>query len=221
MNYIITIVSPKDLAKVTAIHDELSVPVYATFIARGTAARSMLDLLGIESNKRRVVMAAANTEKAARLVEEIRKRLYIGVPGHGVVISVPIKSIGGGRTVNVLSEGEKPTKEMPQTSGKYELIVAIANEGRTDDVMNAARSVGAAGGTVLHGKGTATEETAKFLNISIASEKEVILIVAKKDRKSEIMRAVLEKAGPGKPAGAILFSVPVATVAGFGMYEEQ
>ena len=123
--------------------------------------------------------------------------------------------------MNVLSEGEKPTKEMPQTSGKYELIVAIANEGRTDDVMNAARSVGAAGGTVLHGKGTATEETAKFLNISIASEKEVILIVAKKDRKSEIMRAVLEKAGPGKPAGAILFSVPVATVAGFGMYEEQ
>ena len=122
--------------------------------------------------------------------------------------------------MNVLSEGEKPVKEMPQTSNKYELIVVIANEGRTDAVMNAARSAGATGGTVLHGKGTAAEEAARFLNISIASEKEVILMVTKKEQKIGVMRAILENAGPGTEAGAILFSVPVATVAGFGMIEE-
>ena len=100
------------------------------------------------------------------------------------------------------------------------LIVAVANEGRTDTVMNAARAAGAAGGTVIHGKGTASEEAAHFFNISIASEKEMIFIVSKKEQKAQIMRSVLEKAGPGTEAGAVLFSLPVTSVDGFGLFDD-
>lgn len=100
------------------------------------------------------------------------------------------------------------------------LIVAVANEGRTDTVMNAARAAGAAGGTVIQGKGTASEEAAHFFNISIASEKEMIFIVSKKEQKAQIMRSVLEKAGPGTEAGAVLFSLPVTSVEGFGLFED-
>lgn len=100
------------------------------------------------------------------------------------------------------------------------LIVAVANEGRTDTVMNAARAAGAAGGTVIHGKGTASEEAAHFFNISIASEKEMIFIVSKKEQKTQIMRSVLEKAGPGTEAGAVLFSLPVTSVEGFGLFDD-
>lgn len=100
------------------------------------------------------------------------------------------------------------------------LIVAAANEGRTDTVMNAARAAGAAGGTVIHGKGTASEEAAHFFNISIASEKEMIFIVSKKEQKAQIMRSVLEKAGPGTEAGAVLFSLPVTSVEGFGLFDD-
>ena len=100
------------------------------------------------------------------------------------------------------------------------LIVAVANEGRTDTVMNAARAAGAAGGTVIHGKGTASEEAAHFFNISIASEKEMIFIVSKKEQKAQIIRSVLEKAGPGTEAGAVLFSLPVTSVEGFGLFDD-
>lgn len=100
------------------------------------------------------------------------------------------------------------------------LIVAAANEGRTDTVMNAARAAGAADGTVIHGKGTASEEAAHFFNISIASEKEMIFIVSKKEQKAQIMRSVLEKAGPGTEAGAVLFSLPVTSVEGFGLFDD-
>lgn len=31
---------------------------------------------------------------------EERRRLYIDAPGNGIVISVPIKSVGGGSTLN-------------------------------------------------------------------------------------------------------------------------
>ena len=100
------------------------------------------------------------------------------------------------------------------------LIIAVANEGRTDTVMNAARAAGAADGTVIHGKDTASEEAAHFFNISIASEKEMIFIVSKKEQKSQIMRSVLEKAGPGTEAGAVLFSLPVTSVEGFGLFDD-
>ena len=100
------------------------------------------------------------------------------------------------------------------------LIVAVANEGRTDTVMNAARAAGAADGTVIHGKGTASEEAAHFFNISIASEKEMIFIVSKKEQKAQIMRSVLEKAGPVTEAGAVLFSLPVTSVEGFGLFDD-
>ncbi len=220
MNCIISVVSPAAEEQLSDIHSELSVPIFVTLHGRGTAVKSMLDLLGIESSEKRIVIAVANNKKTENLIKTIKNRLYIGVPGHGIVVSVPIKSIGGGKTVSVLSEGEIPVKEKPEISNVYELIVAITNEGRTDMVMNAARLAGAAGGTVLHGKGTAGEEAMRFLNISIASEKEVILIVAKKEQKADLMRTVLEKAGPSSEAGTVLFSMPVSSIAGFNMFDE-
>ena len=217
MNYVISICDPRALPTLTALCAELSLPVNVVLHAHGTAVRSMLDILGIESNEKRVVMTVANTEKTKRLIEEQKRRLFIGVPGHGIVVAVPIKSIGGGKTVAFLNGTQQPAKYTPELNYSYELIVAIANEGRTDQVMNAARAAGAAGGTVLHGKGTGSENAEKFYNVSIASEKEVILIVAKAEQKAGIMKAILEKAGPASEAGTLAFSLPTSEVAGFGL----
>ena len=116
-------------------------------------------------------------------------------------------------------EENASVKTPPPGSYAYELIIVVAREGQTDLVMNAARAAGAHGGTVLHGKGTGAKSDPKFHNISIAEEKEVILIVSKSEEKSEIMRSILKKAGPDKPAGAIVFSLPATEVAGFGFFD--
>lgn len=217
MNYVISICDPRALNTLTGLCAELELPVSVVLHAHGTAVRSMLDILGIESNEKRVVLTIATQEKTRRLIDEQKRRLFIGVPGHGIVVSVPIKSIGGGKTVAFLGGSQQPAKYTPELNYSYELIVAIANEGRTDLVMNAARSAGAAGGTVLHGKGTGSDKAEKFYSVSIAQEKEVILIVAKTEQKAGIMRAILEKAGPNTEAGTIVFSLPTSEVAGFGL----
>ncbi len=56
-----------------------------------------------------------------------------------------------------------------------------------------------------------------FYKVSIASEKEVILIVSAASQKAAIMKAIIEQAGPDTKAGAITFSLPVSEVAGFGI----
>ena len=221
MNYIISITTPAALPVLENICENIGLKLNVTLHGHGTAVQSMLDLLGIESNEKRIVFSIASPEKTKAFIAAQTQRMHIGVPGHGIVIAVPVKSIGGGKTVAYLTGDEnKSAKYTPPASYAYELIVVVASEGNTDLVMNAARSAGARGGTVLHGKGTGAKGDERFHNISIAHEKEVILIVSSSEHKSEIMRAILKKAGPDTPAQAIVFSVPASEVAGFGMFSE-
>lgn len=222
MNYLISVVNPAAMEQVCEIAAALDLPQTVTMLGHGTAAQSMLDLLGIESTEKRVIMTVANPEKTRQFIKNMRQQLYIGIPGHGIVIAVPIKSVGGGKTLAYLNNGEQQTaRYTPELNSKYELIIIVANEGRTDQVMNAARAAGATGGTVLHGKGSGSQNPKKFYNVSIASEKEVILMVAQSDRKATIMQSVLHQAGPDSEAGAVLFSLPVSEVAGFGLMEDS
>ena len=220
MNFIISITSPEALPVLTEVCEDMALPLNVTLSGRGTAVKSMLDVLGIESNLKRIMFSVANEEKTREFITRQKRQLHIGVPGHGIVIAVPVKSIGGGKTVAYLRGEDGTAKYTPSLNYAYELIVVIANEGRTDTVMNAARAAGARGGTVLHGKGTGSEAAMKFLNISIADEKEVILIVAPTAEKTAIMSEILKKAGPDTDAKAIAFSLPTSAVAGFGFSGE-
>lgn len=142
------------------------------------------------------------------------------MPSQGIAAAIPIKSVGGEKAVDYLNSNEKNAKYIPQINTEHELIVTVANVGSTDDVMNAARKAGARGGTVIHGKGTGRAQTQKFYNLSIASEKEVILIISSAEKKADIMRSILEEAGPNTKAGALVFSLPTTQIAGFGLLEE-
>ena len=96
----------------------------------------------------------------------------------------------------------------------HELVVVIANQGHTDQVMDAARSAGATGGTVVHAKGAGTDLAKKFFGVSIASEKELVFILAKEEDRRPIMKAVMAKAGMQTDAQALVFSMPVSDIAG-------
>lgn len=221
MNYVISIINPEEEKTLTTICQKLELPITVVLHGHGTAVRSMLDLLGIESNEKRMLITIAGREKTKELIREEKRQLFIGVPGHGIVVSVPVKSIGGGKTVAFLDKGRQMESKTPEFNFAYELILVICNEGRTDMVMNAAREAGAAGGTVLHGKGTASPEAEKFYNVSLAREKEIIMIVSKAEKKAGIMQTILKKAGPDSKAGSIVFSLPVNDVAGFGVFDGE
>lgn len=216
MNFIISITSPEALPVLTGVCEDMALPLNVTLSGRGTAVKSMLDVLGIESNLKRIMFSVANEEKTREFITRQKRQLHIGVPGHGIVIAVPVKSIGGGKTVAYLRGEDGTAKYTPSLNYAYELIVVIANEGRTDTVMNAARAAGARGGTVLHGKGTGSEAAMKFLNISIADEKEVILIVAPTAEKTAIMSEILKKPVPTPTQRRSPSPFPPRAVAGFG-----
>lgn len=221
MNYVISIVNPKAEHLLANICKELALPLVVSMHGRGTAVREVLDLLGIESNEKRILVTVADKADTQKLMKEQKRQLYTGMPGHGMVMCVPVKSIGGGKTVAFLNKDRPLEKQVPEQNVDYELIVAICNANCTDMVMNAARSAGARGGTVIHGKGTGKIGTTKFHKLSIIDEREVILIATRIEQKTQIMQAVLRDAGPTTEAGTILFSLPVTEIAGFQMTDDE
>lgn len=97
---------------------------------------------------------------------------------------------------------------------KYELIITVVNRGFADLVMDAAKSAGATGGTILHARGTGIHEAEKFFGISIQPEKDVVLILTERDSKNPIMQAIKKEAGLDKAGRGISFSLPIDDVLG-------
>lgn len=188
-------------------------------LGQGTAATEVLDYLGLEATEKAVLLLAA--PRSARLVRRAARELWLDVPGRGILMAVPISSVGGARARDYLLSWQAEEEDDMDKEITHELIVVIANRGHTDQVMDAARSAGAAGGTTVHAKGTGTELARKFLGVSLAAEKEIVFILAREADRKPIMKAVMTQAGMQTKAQAVVFSLPVTDLAGLRLLEEE
>ena len=148
--------------------------------------------------------------------------MKIDAPGSGIAFIIPLSSIGGKKTLQFLLESEDYQKKEESTlkNTLHELIVVIAKQGYTDMIMDAARDAGAYGGTVIHAKGTGMEMAEKFMGVSLAAEREILLIVTKSEQKNTIMQSIMKQAGFDSKAQAIVFSLPVTDTAGLRLIED-
>ncbi|MGM9619335.1 MAG: P-II family nitrogen regulator [Oscillospiraceae bacterium] len=199
------------------------VPVVLTALGRGTASDDILSTLGLEATEKAVLFSVVTPEKKKLLLKELVRTLHIAAPGRGIAMSLPMSSIGGRTAMNYLlsgSAGDVPLPEDDKEEGTtmsnpaYQLIIAVTNRGYTDQVMEAARSAGAGGGTVIHARSTGADGESKFFGMSIAEEREMLFIVASAEDKNAIMQAIMARAGMETKAQAVAFSLPLDEVAG-------
>lgn len=205
------------------LHDECGAAVLYK-LTNGTAADSVLNYLGLEKTEKVMFEGLIREEKIAVMKKGLKDRFNIDFAGNGIAIFMPADGIGGETAKNYLIGEEPVTRREEDKNGmeersKFVLITTIADKGNTDTVMDAARSAGASGGTVAKAKGTGAQ-IAKFFGISIAEEKEMVYIVAKRENRDGIMRAIMEKAGRDTPAHGVVFSLPVDEVMGIKSFEE-
>ena len=100
------------------------------------------------------------------------------------------------------------------SASKHEMIMCIVNVGFSEPVMEAAKSAGARGGTILNGRGTANKEAESFFHIAIQPEKEVVMILVSAEIKDAVLHALYQKAGLDTMGQGIAFSLPVDEVVG-------
>lgn len=105
---------------------------------------------------------------------------------------------------------------------EYQLVLCIVNEGFADVVMDAARDVGARGGTVISARGTANQEAQKLFDITVDPQKEMVMIVVPTEIRDDVLHALYKEVGLNTPGQGIAFALPVDNVIGIaGGHKEE
>ena len=218
---LVTITSRKLTERFLAFYREKGLEVSFVTVGRGTAASEVLDYFGLESIEKILITSIVTRSVWKNIKKGLQEKMNIDIPGTGIAFIIPLSSIGGKRQLQFLTQNQDFLKGEESTlkDTKYELLIAITNQGYTELVMNAARNQKAGGGTVIHDKGTGMEGAEKFLGVSLASEKEMVFIVVRREYKNQIMQAIMEEAGMNSKAKSIVFSLPVTSTAGMRLSE--
>ena len=191
-------------------------PLHYGTPGRGTANSELLDYLGLGETEKDVVFSLVPGFAIPGLLRAAEEKLQLSTPGRGILFTLPLSAVSGAAARFINSQAHRAGAEqeghMPE-QGKNELIVAVVNGGCTDTVMAAAKSAGARGGTVLHGRRVG-EEAEKSGDGGVWPEKDIIAILAPRELRLPIMEAVNRAAGAATESRGVLFSMPVEETRG-------
>ena len=219
MRLLMLIATPRLSGKAEAMMDEARMPVQYRLSGHGTASREVLDMLGLDSGDKSILISVLPRPFADDMLVRLRRALRLWNPGSGVACMIPLTGANS-RVVQMLDamNGEHPVakerRTAPMEENAFELVIAVVNQGYSEEVMAAARPAGATGGTVLHSRRVGAEETLAFWGISVQAEKEIVTILCRREEKTAVMQAIAGKCGMRSEAQGIVLSVPVEAVAG-------
>ncbi len=97
---------------------------------------------------------------------------------------------------------------------EFDVVIAIVNSGFGEDVIDAARNVGAKGGTILHGRGAVSKDVAERIGLTINPDKDIVLILLHNTIRDDILSAINVATGVKTAANGIFMSIPCNDVVG-------
>jgi len=178
--------------------------------ARGGTKAAGRGLIGAGDEDEAEALLTLMFDEADSVVQEVF-RAGLEDPEHvsGFALVLPAAAFvrPGGGAQNAESAPERAGGEGMKSGNT--LITCIITHGQADEIMGVARQAGARGGTILNARGTGTEDDVKFFGISLAPEKEMLLIVAQSDHAQAVVEAVCRLPIFSEPGGGIVFTTPV------------
>ncbi len=181
----------------------------------GSTRKETLDMFGLVQTEKTCFLTILQTDTASGLLKKLNREMMMYLPDRGIACTIPVNTSGSSTVKTFIDNTPNDKENCDMNTSDYEMIMCITASGYSDIVMDAARAGGAGGGTIIHAKGTKPEDQGKFFGMTIADDKELVIIVARNENKVEIMKSILEKAGANTQAETKLFSVPVTDTAGF------
>ena len=154
--------------------------------------------------------AVDNFGQSKLKMQEVNSGIAFTIPLSGASnLIVHLLQSSGGEALTPQGKDDEPMSEM-----KNALVLALINRGFSGDVMEAAKSAGATGGTVLHSRSIGNEEATALLGLDTQSEKEVVMILTSAKNRLGIMEAITARCGTHSEAKGLVLSLPVDSVIG-------
>ncbi|MBQ7968448.1 MAG: transposase [Clostridia bacterium] len=222
---LVLITTEKLSGKAVEVFKNNGLPLQYSMLAEGTASSEILDMLGLGTSEKRVLVSMLPKAYANIMLKKLHNELRMNTVNSGIAFTVALTGAN-----NLFLKLIVKDYDIAETDGKqndaeegevinmneknYSLVAAIVNRGFSGDVMVAAREAGASGGTVIHSRELITEESAGFWGVNMQEEKEVLLILADAENKTNIMKAISEKYGTHSEANGLVLSLPIDSVMG-------
>lgn len=179
-------------------------------LAEGTAEPALLSLFGATESHKEMLMIYGDRDFSKRFHESLNKEFKFYERNKGIAFTVPYI------TWSLKTTAQKSRESYRNIKGSHACIWTIVHRGKSSEIMDGARSVGATGGTIIHGHGAGIPEDYYFPLI-VAPEKDILLIVTTVDKADSIRLSITEALRLQGEGAGIIYSLPV--VQSNGLYE--
>ncbi len=105
----------------------------------------------------------------------------------------------------------------------FKLIIALVEDSKTDEVMEAARAAGATGATVINNaRGEGLEASSSFFGLSLTTQRDVMLLLVERHLSRDILEHIGEVGEfDATPGTGIAFMVDVEDAVGVAHQIEE
>ena len=214
MKLILSIVERGQGTAIQRLYRKRQVPIHLQCPGKGTATSEIMDILGLGSSEKDVVVSFAAASAAKKLLHDLDNELRGHTGGAGIVVAIPISGlnslIANLAAYHAESLKQKEGNEMERTENS--LILVVCARGCTDDVMSTAKARGARGGTVIKGRLSGLEELEQAYEVELKPEREIVAIVVPTELRGPIMEAINAEHGLRSEAQAVLCSLPIEQI---------
>ena len=176
---------------------------------RSISDNAVLQFFGLGESDQDAVIIVTEGEKLKPILDAMQNAAHEDKRLCGFAAVTGVSSVMKFMAENNRMEYYKTGEQEMDRKTSHEMIFVIVNSGFADDVMAAARKAGAHGGTVLNARGTGKKEDVKFFGITIVPEKEILMIIAEKEKSAAILEAVRALDCFATPGSGIVFSSDV------------
>ena len=180
---------------------------------QGTASSEMMDILGLGSSEKDIVIAMGKESAVEDVILEYSDTLRSAGRGGGIMMLLSPTAVGN-LTATILSMCTAATPESREVKPmknehQHSLILIAVNQGYTDQVMQTAKKAGATGGTIVRARLAGSDTEAVFQGMELQPEREILAILAPDRIRDQVMEDVNREFGLRSEAGGILCSLPV------------
>lgn len=162
----------------------------------GSASDSISTKLHIYKIKKEIVMAILDDDKVTEILEKLDER--INKNNTSIVFTSPLYCKG----------------EEDLIDNNYTALYIIVDRQQGHKAIQIAQENGAKGATLVHGRGTGEKVKTILMNMSIEPEKDIVIMLVRKEHVDKIKSAIYEQMNLEKENKGIIFSLPVMEVRG-------
>ena len=208
LEMLVVIVEHNKASKVLHLADEKGITASVAMLGRGTASRTIFDYLGLNDKKKAVLMLFGKTEEIMDLADYLLEKLEMNKPNHGIAYIESAFNVFG------TEDNANGSENIKRGENMYNAIYTIVEKGNADDVIEAAEKAGSRGGTVMHARGSGSEEARKVFNMLIEPEKEIVLIISEEAKTKDIVESIRKETQIEEEGKGIIFITNVEATYG-------